>query len=70
MDGKGRALDNIFIVQSLGGSIGRNGYSCRENYFDDNYVKQVQFKINSRPRKNLSFSTPKDVFCESVAFDC
>lgn len=37
--------------------------------FDDNYVKQVQYKINRRPRKNLSFSTPKDVFYESVAFD-
>lgn len=38
--------------------------------FDDQYVKQVQYKINRRPRKNLSFRTPKDVFYESVAFEC
>jgi IS30 family transposase len=36
--------------------------------FDDEYVKQVQYKINRRPRKNLDFKKPKDVFFNSVAF--
>lgn len=36
--------------------------------FDDQYITQVQYKINRRPRKNLDFDTPKDVFYKSVAF--
>jgi len=40
------------------------------NTFDDEYIKQVQYKINRRPRKNLDFRTPKEAFFESVAFAC
>jgi IS30 family transposase len=40
------------------------------NTFDDEYIKQVQYKINRRPRKNLDFKTPKEAFFESVAFAC
>ena len=40
------------------------------NIFDDEFIKQVQYKINRRPRKNLGFKTPKDVFYKSVAFAC
>lgn len=36
--------------------------------FDDEFIKQVQYKINRRPRKNLGFKTPKDVFFDCVAF--
>lgn len=38
--------------------------------FDEEFIKQVQYKINRRPRKNLEFETPKDVFFKSVAFAC
>lgn len=38
--------------------------------FDDEYIKQVQYKINRRPRKNLGFKTPKNVFFDFVAFAC
>jgi IS30 family transposase len=38
--------------------------------FDDEFIKHVQYKINRRPRKNLGFETPKDVFFKSVAFAC
>lgn len=40
------------------------------NKFDDEFVKQVQHKINRRPRKNLNFKMPKDLFYKSVAFAC
>lgn len=36
--------------------------------FDEQFIKQVQYKINRRPRKNLKFKTPKAVFFNSVAF--
>ena len=36
--------------------------------FDDEFIKKIQYKINRRPRKNLEFRTPKDVFYEFVAF--
>lgn len=38
------------------------------NIFGDEYIKQVQHKINRRPRKNLGFETPKNVFFKDVAF--
>ncbi len=38
------------------------------NIFDDDFIKQIQHKINRRPRKNLLFDTPKDVFYKLVAF--
>lgn len=38
--------------------------------FDKEYVKQVQYKINRRPRKNLKFKNPKQVFFKCVAFAC
>lgn len=38
--------------------------------FDKEYVKQVQYKINRRPRKNLNFKNPKQVFFKCVAFAC
>ncbi|MCK9562465.1 MAG: IS30 family transposase [Bacteroidales bacterium] len=40
------------------------------NTFDEEYVKQVQYKINRRPRKNLNFKNPKQVFYKCVAFAC
>ena len=40
------------------------------NIFDDQFIKQIQLKINRRPRKNLEFNTPKAVFFDSVAFAC
>ena len=40
------------------------------NKFDDEFIKQVQYKINRRPRKNLNFKIPKDLFFQSVAFAC
>ena len=36
--------------------------------FDNEFIKQVQYKINRRPRKNLAFETPKNVFFKFVAF--
>lgn len=36
--------------------------------FDDEFIKQVQHKINRRPRKNLDFITPKIAFFNFVAF--
>lgn len=38
--------------------------------FEEDYIKQVQYKINRRPRKNLNFKNPKQVFFNSVAFAC
>lgn len=38
--------------------------------FDKEYVKQVQYKINRRPRKKLNFKSPKQVFFKGVAFAC
>lgn len=37
--------------------------------FNPEFIRQVQYKINRRPRKNLEFETPKDVFFKCVAFD-
>ncbi len=37
--------------------------------FDNEFIKKVQHKINRRPRKNLKFKNPKDVFFKAVAFD-
>jgi len=37
------------------------------NSFDEEFIKQVQHKINRRPRKNLNFKMPKDVFFKCVA---
>lgn len=36
--------------------------------FNDEYIKQVQYKINRRPRKKLMFKKPKDLFHKGVAF--
>lgn len=35
--------------------------------FDEEFIKQVQHKINRRPRKNLGFNTPKVTFFNFVA---
>ena len=35
---------------------------CIEESFEKEYVKQVQYKINRRPRKNLNFKSSKQVF--------
>ncbi len=35
--------------------------------FDEEYIKQVQYKINRRPRKTLNFKLPKNVFYKFVA---
>lgn len=40
------------------------------NNFDEEFIKQVQHKINRRPRKNLKFKSPKELFFNCVAFDC
>jgi IS30 family transposase len=37
------------------------------NNFDEKFIKQVQHKINRRPRKNLEFETPKTAFFNYVA---
>jgi len=36
--------------------------------FDEKFTEEVQHKINRRPRKNLNFNTPKNVFFKCVAF--
>ena len=36
--------------------------------FEKKFISQIQYKINRRPRKNLGFETPKDVFFNFVAF--
>jgi len=36
--------------------------------FEGEFIKQIQYKINRRPRKNLDFNAPKDVFFKCVAF--
>lgn len=33
----------------------------------DEYIRKVQYKINSRPRKKLNFDTPKNVFFRLIA---
>lgn len=35
--------------------------------FEEEFIKQVQSKINRRPRKNLNFNTPKMIFFNCVA---
>ncbi len=39
-------------------------YHKQSNFskFDDEFIKQVQYKINRRARKNLEFDNPKNVF--------
>ena len=37
--------------------------------FDQKYVKEIQHKINRRPRKNLNFENPKDKFFNNCAFE-
>ncbi len=37
------------------------------DHFDDEYIKQVQHKINRRPRKNLNFENPTKIFYKLVA---
>lgn len=32
------------------------------NNFDDEFIKQVQYKMNRRPRRNLNFKIPKTSF--------
>lgn len=38
--------------------------------FEEEFIKQVQHKINRRPRKNLEFNTPKVAFFNCVALAC
>ena len=38
-----------------------------DNY-DDLTVKNIQYKINRRPRKKLNFDSPKNIFFKKVAF--
>lgn len=33
------------------------------------FIEQVQHKVKRRPRKNLNFKCPKDLFYNCVAFD-
>jgi IS30 family transposase len=45
------------------------------NDFNQQQIKEIQYKINSRPRKNLNFSSPKEIFFrnlqnQKVAFRC
>ena len=45
-------------------------YILKKSNFDEyseEYVKQVQLKINRRPRKNLNFETPTKIFYSLVA---
>ncbi|MFV0365402.1 MAG: IS30 family transposase [Mangrovibacterium sp.] len=37
------------------------------NQYDNEFVKQIQYKINRRPRKILNFEKPKDLFFKFVA---
>jgi IS30 family transposase len=37
-----------------------------ENY-DDKYIAEIQYKINRRPRKNMEFNSPKELFYNLVA---
>ncbi|MDR3366617.1 MAG: hypothetical protein LBO71_06590, partial [Prevotellaceae bacterium] len=30
--------------------------------FSDRQIKEIQYKINSSPRKNLNFYSPKEIF--------
>ncbi len=39
------------------------------NNFDDKFITKVQHKINRRPRKNLEFKNPKQMFFNAVAFE-
>ena len=32
------------------------------NALDDKYIKEIQMKINKRPRKNLEYKNPKEIF--------
>ena len=37
------------------------------NDFSDDYIKQVQYKINRRPREKLNFDSPKNIFYRKIA---
>lgn len=36
------------------------------NQYSDQYIKEVQYKINRRPRETLDFNNPKDLFYKFV----
>jgi len=36
------------------------------NQYDDKQIKQIQYKINRRPRKKLNYETPKNLFFKFV----
>ncbi|MBQ5466901.1 MAG: IS30 family transposase, partial [Muribaculaceae bacterium] len=36
------------------------------NNIDDETIKQVQYKLNRRPRKKLDFDTPKSSFFKNI----
>ena len=44
------------------------------NKFNNQQIKEIQYKINNRPRKNLNFYSPKEIFFRylhpKVAFSC
>jgi len=45
------------------------------NEFNQQKIKEIQYKINNRPRKNLKFKSPKEIFFlnlqnQKVAFRC
>ena len=37
------------------------------NAFDENDIKQIQYKINKRPRKKFNFENPKKLFFQKIA---
>ena len=41
--------------------------SMNFNDLDDDFIKNVQYKINRRPREKLSFLSPKQVFFENIS---
>lgn len=45
-------------------------FLSRFNDLKENRFKSLQHKINRRPRKNLNFKNPKQVFFKSVTFAC
>jgi len=36
------------------------------NQYNDNQIKEIQYKINRRPRKNLNYDSPKNIFYKFV----
>jgi IS30 family transposase len=53
-------------------------YIPKKTNFDilnNQQIKEIQYKINNRPRKNLNFYSPKEIFLlnlqnKKVAFSC